>query len=86
VDEDGIRLRERNIANDCSAGAGCALDVELAAHRLESVAEPAEAGPGRVGAAHAVVRDLNPETFSACSDRDADALRLRMLHSVCKRL
>ena len=65
--------RERQARADARPRAARAGDVEPAAERVDPVGEPAQAGPaGRVGAAAAVVDDLDEEHVRLGRDADPD--------------
>ena len=83
----GRALTHGDLGEDPSARPGTALDTELPAERLDAIAETAQARSStRVGAAHAVVGDLDDEQAGLAMRVDPGPRRARVLRDVRQRL
>ena len=78
---------ERQLDPERRALAGRRADLEPAVERVDAVAQPAQAAPGRrVRAADAVVADLDAEPVVLDREHDGCAARVRVLRHVRERL
>src|SRR3954454_18819137 len=80
-------LAKRQLDPDTGAAAGRARHVEAAVEHVHAVGEAAQAGAAcRVGAADAVVGDLDLDAVAAAAHAESRLRRLRVLGDVRERL